>query len=208
MGIDPGAPLKGPSANGVTLRYTGMVDGTGRRLSISSGSMQGSTRGMARPARDRHGPVSRWDSGRVLRSKSLAVLVVTTGILLTGCASSSSSSPSSDDSGSRSEIASDPDAIEQAQVVLGGEHTYAEIQAATDNALRSAGEGLTDENRSRAWSSVLATKKGLVDKGYPAPDSMSVMLCVPGSIATRSVELTEAVAYCSLEAAGIPESEW
>lgn len=92
--------------------------------------------------------------------------------------------------------------------MLGDGYTYAEIQTATDDALQAAGESLTDENRSRAWSSILATKEGLVDKGYPAPDSMSVMRCVPDSISTRSVGLTEAVAYCSLEVAGIPESEW
>lgn len=147
---------------------------------------------------------SEWDSGKVIRSKLLPVLALTTGVLLSGCAPISSSSDS--DSSSDNVSASDP--IEQAHVVVGGEYSYAEIQTATDDALRAAGEGLTDESRSRAWSSILATKEGLVDKGYPAPDSMTVMLCVPGSVTTRSVGLTEAIAYCSLEAAGIPESEW
>ncbi len=134
-----------------------------------------------------------------MRSKTLAAGLLIVGFLLTGCSSVSGGAPISGDA---------PDSIEQARVVLGGGHTYDEVQVATDAALQSAGESLTDSNRGSAWSSILKVEKGLVEKGYPAPDSMTVMKCIPGSIANRGVSLTEAVAYCSLEIAGIPESEW
>jgi hypothetical protein len=135
-----------------------------------------------------------------MRSGSLGIgLVFVVGLLVTGC-SASSEEPGGNDAA--------PDVIQQAVVVLGDEYTYEELKTATDVALMNGGEGLTESSRTAVWDSILGVKKGLIDKGYPEPDSMDVLECIPGSIATRAVELTEAIAYCSLEVAGISESLW
>lgn len=132
--------------------------------------------------------------------------VIAVGGVLVGCGSGAGSSiPDSKPTASSHRA---PDAIEQAQAVIGRSHTYEEVKGVTDRALQAGGEGLTNENRSRVWSSVLATRRGLVDKGYPSPDAYQVMDCIPGSIASRGAALTDAIAYCSLQVAGIPESEW
>lgn len=44
----------------------------------------------------------------------------------------------------------------QARVVLSGEYTYEEVAAATDWALTASNTPVTDEYRSRAWSSILS----------------------------------------------------
>lgn len=140
-------------------------------------------------------------------------LVLMAGVLiaggsLMGCGSGSESSSSGAESNTSAEADNTADPIEQARVVLDGNHSYDEVKDVTDRALQAAGESLTDENRSRAWSSILKTQSGLVEKGYASPDAYQVMGCVPGSIASHGVAFTAAVAYCSLEIAGIPESEW
>jgi hypothetical protein len=146
-----------------------------------------------------------------MRAQTFVPGLLLLAALLTGCSSGTqpvaSTEPTQNTTGGQ-EPASSPDAIEQATAVLGGGYTYEQVQEVTDAALTAGGETLSDSNRSRAWSSVLSTQKGLVEKGYPSPDAMAVMTCIPESISSRNVTLTEAVAYCSLEVAGIPESEW
>ncbi|TFD36297.1 hypothetical protein E3T34_01085 [Cryobacterium sp. TMT1-62] len=135
-----------------------------------------------------------------MRSKTLAVGLLTVGFLMTGCSSNSGDTAEEFESG--------PDAIQKASVVLGGEYTYDELKTATDIALMAGGESLTESTRTSVWDSILNVKKGLIEKGYPEPDSMAVLECLPNSVSDRGVELTQAVAFCSLEAAGIPESLW
>ena len=138
-----------------------------------------------------------------MRAKSLGLgLFLVVGFLVTGCSAGSGS----EEAVGGVDAASD--AIQQAVVVLGNEHTYDELKDATDIALMNGGESLTESGRRSVWDFILNVRQGLVDKGYPEPDPMDVLGCIPDSIATRGVELTEAVAYCSLEAAGIPESLW
>lgn len=126
-------------------------------------------------------------------------------IMLVGCAPESGDAPISVEE-PPTQIEDDP--IEMARVTLGSRHTYDEVRDATDTALVAGGEATSDDSRSRIWSSILKTGNGLTTKGYPNPDPMSVMLCLPGSMSDRGVALIEAVAYCSLEVAGIPESQW
>ena len=135
-----------------------------------------------------------------MRSKTLAVGMLIAGFLMTGCSSESGDTAK--------DVLPAADAIQQAWVVLGGDYAYDELKTATDIALMAGGESLTESNRTSVWDSILNVKEGLVEKGYPEPDSMAVMECIPGSIASRGVEITEAVAFCSLETAGIPESLW
>lgn len=85
------------------------------------------------------------------------VLIV--GCVLMGCGSSSGSSLSSPESNTSTEENGTPDAIEQARMVIDGNHSYEAVKGVSDRALNAAGESLSDENRSRAWSSVLETKK-------------------------------------------------
>ncbi|WP_156786284.1 hypothetical protein [Microterricola viridarii] len=136
------------------------------------------------------------------------------GVALTGCSSGTASTADEAESVDSSEESSSAEAdetegaIHQAWVVLGGDYTYDELKDATDIALMAGGESLTESARRSVWDSILSVKDGLVEKGYPGPDSMVVMQCIPDSISSRGVAITEAVAYCSLETAGIPESLW
>jgi hypothetical protein len=147
--------------------------------------------------------------------KAISVLgVVGVCALLAGCQGDVADSdrfqaqPSIAPTETTDQPATTTDPIEQARAVLGGVHSYDEVLAATDAALAAGGMPRDDENRSRLWSSILRTGKGLAAKGYANPDPMTVMTCLPGSMAARGVALLESVAYCSLEVAGIPESEW
>ena len=95
--------------------------------------------------------------------------------------------------GNSSRSATD-DPIEQARVVIGGGYKYDEIKVATDNALTAAGLATNDENRNRAWSSVISVASG------SNVDEMAVMQCVPSQIAAAgSLSLPDAVAFCFTE---------
>lgn len=85
------------------------------------------------------------------------------------------SDQSSDASGS-GVGSSDP--IEQARVVLGGAYSYDTVKTATDTALAATDTPVTNENRSRAWSSILGVTTNL------DVDPMEVMRCVPEIAAT------------------------
>ncbi len=74
---------------------------------------------------------------------------------------------------------SEYDATEKAMAVLAASYdesyTYAEVQEASDNALRSVGLVPSDETRKQAWSAVL---KPLDDPAYYGVSPMWVMRCI------------------------------
>lgn len=119
------------------------------------------------------------------------------GVTLTGC----SGSPGRE---SEEEV----NAIEKVSVILGGEYFEDEIRKVTNEALAYAEEPLSNSSQEELWDSVLNVKKGLEQKGYPAPDSIMVVGCLPSAMDRYYATLTESIAYCSLETAGVPESEW
>ncbi len=84
----------------------------------------------------------------------------------------------SSDAGRSGSRAGSSDPIEQARVVLGGAHSYDTVKTATDTALAATDTPVTNENRSRAWSSILGVTKNL------DVDPMEVMRCVPEIAAT------------------------
>lgn len=98
------------------------------------------------------------------------------------------------DSGSGSVAVAEDDPIEQARVVLLGEFTYDEVKAATDAALAATGTAVSDEMRSRAWSSVLS-----ITKSHPGMSPMAVMQCVSELGPTAGTPFPDTAALCSLE---------
>lgn len=85
------------------------------------------------------------------------------------------------------------DPIEQARVVLGGAYTYEQVKQTTDAALTATSTVVSDENRSRAWSSVLSVTKEL----NAAP--MDVMLCVTAYGPVANMTFPDAAALCATE---------
>ena len=149
-----------------------------------------------------------------MRSMVFASGLLVVGLVLTGCSSGTANTADESESADKSEVSSSAEAdetegaIHQAWLILGGDYTYDELKDATDIALMAGGESLTESARRSVWDSILNVKEGLAEKGYPEPDSMVVMRCIPDSISSRGVAIIEAVSYCSLETAGIPESLW
>lgn len=86
------------------------------------------------------------------------------------------------------------DPIEQARVVLLGEYSYEEIKHVTDTALTVTGMQLTDDMRSRAWSSVLV----LADTS--GVEQMTIMRCVAeggGGSVQDGVDFPDAAGLCT-----------
>jgi len=95
---------------------------------------------------------------------------------------------------------SEYDATEKAMAVLAASYdesyTYAEVQSASDAALQSVGEKVTDEMRSKAWSAVL---KPLDDPAYQGVSPMGIMRCIAREGATVKAQgggFPEATAVC------------
>lgn len=112
--------------------------------------------------------------------RKIAILLATCFLTLTACASDTSSKTSNP--------------IEQVQIILGGTHSYESIDRVTDSALDAANLPLSDENRSRAWSSALA----VTEDSDVSP--MAVMQCASGLLSIGSgISLPEAIALCYVE---------
>ena len=116
---------------------------------------------------------------------------------------SSGTSSGGSSSGGTTSGGSSSDPIEQARVVLGGGYSYATVLSATDGALSATGLSGTDDNRSRAWSSVLSVVKGLTAKGYSV-GPMDVMLCVPGIANSSGWDFPDSAALCATDLAVNP----
>ncbi|QZY52937.1 hypothetical protein [Leucobacter tenebrionis] len=131
------------------------------------------------------------------------------GILLIGATMLGCSSPTQKSSSENGDSTEDTEsAIYMVYHLLGGEHTQEEIATETNKVLSYAGQVTTDAAQEALWDSILNVKRGLEESGYAGPDSMQVLECIPSGMDRYSATMTEAVAYCSLEVAGIPESQW
>ncbi|MBT2495074.1 hypothetical protein J7E45_05580 [Microbacterium sp. ISL-59] len=78
-------------------------------------------------------------------------------------------------------------------MVLGGAYTYEQVKQTTDAALTATNTAVNDENRSRAWSSVLSVTKELNAR------PMDVMLCVTDYGPIANMKLPDAAALCATE---------
>tara|TARA_B100000378_G_scaffold256904_2_gene234937 strand:- start:710 stop:1123 length:414 start_codon:yes stop_codon:yes gene_type:complete len=112
----------------------------------------------------------------------VAVLAIIAGLLIVNFLGDLSNSDGSTEN---------QDPIAQAVLVLGNEYSYDEVKVVTDRALRSANESLTDDNRSRAWSAVLATTDSL------AVDPFDVMECVPDVAGSSGMSFPDAAGTCA-----------
>lgn len=123
----------------------------------------------------------------------VAAVIITVSLIITTAVRSGSSGPDdASDGGSVSGDFTDP--IEQARVVLGDAYTYEEIKSVTDAALLATDTDISNENYSRAWSSVLKVTDSLTGV---AP--MDVMRCVSEFDPSFGVDFPDAAALCATE---------
>jgi Protein of unknown function (DUF2510) len=90
------------------------------------------------------------------------------------------------------------DAITEAQSVLanqyGDSHSYSEVKTVTDAALSATDEPLTNTERSKAWSAVLA----VADDPKVGTDPWEVMNCVASGDAGAGLTFPQLAATCAV----------